>query len=113
MQPYCEVNLNADNGSCYLEFCYGEQDRGKKFKLSESLFVMDNAFWCLSINPVFCKAVPGFDMFEDTLITESQWKDIFFLSDRLDKESRAVIDEINNWTKKAFQHSDVFTVLGV
>ena len=110
MNPYCEKSLNADDGSCYLEFCYGKQDWTRKFELSGSLFVEDNAFWCLNINPVFCKAVPNFDMFAITMITESQWKEIFHLSHSLDEESRTVISEINDWTKKAFQYDDTFTV---
>lgn len=68
MRSYCAYHLSAQTGSCYLEFCAGKKER--KLESEGSLFVEDNAFYCLDIHAAFSKAIPGFDMFDDHLVLE-------------------------------------------
>ena len=114
MERYCEYDLTSDTGSCYLEFCVGRKDAWSKFENQGSLFVSDNAFLVLGIDSVFCRVVPEFDFCGDTtIVTKTQWQEIYRLSLVLDSESKQVFEEINTWVVNELRDYNCFSVIGV
>lgn len=110
--------LGDFNGSEYLELRKGYVCSERKFTRSDSLYILDDAFYFF-LEAVFFAVVSSFDMFEDTFISKSQWKRIMNLNlkDVVDFEDYDLVaktlDEINNWVKSIPDSESGFTVIGV
>lgn len=110
--------LGDFNGSDYLELRKGHNLSERKFTRSDSLYILDDAFYFFS-EAVFCEVVADFDMFEETYIPNSQWEDIMNLDL---KEVVALkyfnvvtntLNAINNWVNATPNSESGFTVIGV
>ena len=112
MNPNCAVGVTFETGNCYLEFCSGQQTSENKFQNKNSLFVLDNAFYCMDVGNAIVQVIDDFDMFGETFITKEQWATVYQSASAFDNETRQVLEEINHWVMHTLDE-DAFTILGV
>lgn len=110
--------LGDFNGSDYLELRKGHNLSERKFTRSDSLYILDDAFYFF-LEAVFCEVVADFDMFEETYISKSQWEGILHLdlTDVVDSADYDLVtktlNDINDWVKTIPDGVSGFTVIGV
>lgn len=110
--------LGNFNGSEYLELREGRDLSDRKFTRTDSLYILDDAFYCF-LEAVFSEVVADFDMFENIYISKSQWEGILHLDltdvvDSTDYDLAAkTLNDINDWVKTIPDSVSGFTVIGV
>ena len=110
--------LGEFEGSDLLEFRAGADRAERKFLRQDSLYVLDVAFW-FGLEAVFREVEPCFDMFEDTVITKRQWREMtrLDLNEILDeafvREIAETIHGINEWVEATIPDGGKFLVIGV
>lgn len=104
---YCVTN-HQRHGSCYFEFqrgiFHGVYWKNSSIYLSADDFDRFHLYTILS---------PAFQYYGETVITQSQWREIFLRAQNLGGEVKKIMDEIDLWTQEFFETEPVFTILGI
>lgn len=110
--------LGEFSGSDLLELRRIDFYKERKFLRSDSLYIDDTVFFHF-LEGVFCMVVDTFDMYEDTVITKDQWRQIMALdiSTIIESEDlemvREVLRDIDAWVEDTIKENDAFIVMGV
>jgi hypothetical protein len=110
--------LGEFKGSDLLEFRKGNDRTERKFQRADSLYVLDDAFFFF-LESIIKNVVPEFDMFEDTYISNEQWRAVMQLDierlvyDDYVQTVRETLKAIDSWVESLSKEDEGFTVLGV
>ena len=112
MKYFCtEQERKASHSSCYLEFQRGEYS-GKHW-LAESISLHDDIFHDLHLYSLFKRAIPEFDHYGVTQVSQTQWEMLSQLAFEQGGEVSSLIQELAVWVLDCFQIETVFTICGV
>lgn len=107
MKKYCYTNSQR-HGSCCFEFQCG-RFQGSYWK-DTSIYLDADDFDRLHLYKIF---PPEFQYYGETVITASQWQQIYVAAQSLGGEVKKAIDEIDVWAGNCFLTETVFTILGI
>ena len=111
-------SLGEFSGSNFLELRKDCEITDHRLTRPDSLYVMDDAFYFF-LEALFCEVVEDFDMFDDTYILKSQWKNIMKLNltEFFDPNElsivRQILSDINDWVETHIDDASGFSVIGV
>ncbi len=95
------------------EFYKGKWD-SRTFGKEDSIFLDDNILYAnKSFENALCTAIPWFDPFGETEITEKQWSEIGKAIPKSDPDSVQMFHEADEWLKDVFLKYGCFTILGL
>ena len=104
---YCFMNSQR-HGTCYFEFQQGTF-QGIYWK-DTSIYLHADDFDRLHLYKIF---TPDFRYYGETVITKTQWHQIFLCAQKIGGETKKVIDEIDLWAQECFNTETEFTILGI
>ena len=88
-----------DSGSCYVD---------------DALLIDDNNLWGVKgLMEALSDAVPGYDVYGETIVTPKQWYEVGMLIQSKDKESQIAYFEADSWVQDVFKSFDCFTIIGL
>ena len=112
MNYFCtESERKASHSTCYLEFQKGEY-KGKTW-LEDSISLHDDIFHELHLYRLFIKAIPEFDHYGITKVTEYEWETLKKLALEQGDEVQELIEELSAWVSICFETEKIFTICGI
>ena len=112
MNYFCtEQERKESHSTCYLEFQKGEY-RGKHW-LEDSISLHDDIFYELHLYSLFIRAIPNFDHYGITEVTEYEWETLKKLALEQGEEVQSLIEELSIWVSDCFEIEKIFTICGI
>ena len=112
MNYFCtEQERKESHSTCYLEFQKGEY-KGKHW-LKDSISLHDDIFYELHLYSLFIKAIPNFDHYGITEVTEYEWEILKKLALEQGEEVQSLIEELSIWVSDCFEVEKIFTICGI
>lgn len=112
MNYFCtEKERKASHSTCYLEFQKGKY-RGNHW-LEDSISLHDDIFHELHLYRLFVRAMPEFDHYGITEVTEYEWETLKKLALEQEDNVRELIEELSVWVSECLEIEKVFTICGI
>lgn len=109
-EKYCCYNIK--HGCCF-EFQKGDYFIEENHWLESSLFVNEDIVNALNLGALFCKAIPNFNYYGPTKVTQEQWLAVKKISESMTFQIRNIIDEIDEWVQTCFLSDACFSICGI
>ena len=108
---YNATQRKALGGTCYFEFQRG-RFRGKHW-LERSLFLDADRFDHMNLYEVFREALPHFDYYYVTEVTQAQYEKLKNLALARGGETAELFRELDHWAENCYLTENVFTICGI
>ena len=108
---YTATQRKKRGGTIYFEFQRGRH-RGKHW-LERSVFLHADLFDQLNLFDIFSEALPHFNYYGPTEVTQNQYKKLKTLALAQGGEVAVVMEELDHWVQDCFYIENVFTICGI
>ncbi|MBE6923218.1 MAG: hypothetical protein E7465_08605 [Ruminococcaceae bacterium] len=108
---YNAAQRKAKGGTCYFEFQRG-RFRGKHW-LERSLFLDADRFDHMNLYEIFREALPHFDYYYVTEVTQAQYEKLKALALARGGETAELFRELDHWAENCYLTENVFTICGI
>lgn len=106
-----EPERKQKHTTCCFEFQKGAWQ--EKCWLEDSICLDADIFDENHLYELFIKAVPQFDSYGPTQVSEAEWQTLLQLSHSCGGIQEEIIQELAQWVRDCFQSESVFTVCGI
>ena len=102
------------NSTDYLQIIWGDGQE-REYWAKGSLYISGFVFDSLDGMKVFREtgALPDFDFYGDTNVSEEAWKNLRSILTRKGGEYAVLVEELDAWISDGFSKHNCFTILGV
>ena len=108
---YTAAQRKIRGGSCYFEFQRGRyQDQ---HWLARSIYMDEELFAHLKLPELFCAALPHFDYYGTTEVTQAQYEVLKATAMKQGREIAEVFRELDKWVRDCFFTENIFTICGI
>ena len=81
---------------------------------NDALLIDDNDLWTVDgLMEALYDAIPGYDVYGKTIVTQEQWREVGMLIQSKDRESQIAYAEADSWAQEVFKTHDCFTIIGL
>jgi len=108
---WIEAERKKNHTTCCFEFQKGKYS-GKHW-LEDSICLYEDIFAEMNLYELFSKAIPRFNYFGPTEVTEEQWQIVLEIAHERGGKQEEVILELIPWVDECFGVTDVFTICGI
>lgn len=104
----------ATNSTNYLHIHWGPHG-AHRFWAKDSLYIAGDVFDRICGMKLLCRsgALPQFDFYDDTVVTQSDWDRMREVLSSLGGEPAEFVAELSEWVGNGFDSFDCFTIVGV